>query len=197
MKDNQSISRRSFLVASGTALTGSAFINPLAGVQAAETSTHPVEFWTHIKVFENILIKYPKLTIVAAHCSWLVLQDAQIDYLRYLLSTYPQLYIDLSATFQYIHFANHENLRDLYIEYQDRVLYGTDGGRVPDDEINQIADRYANTFAILETDQTVMGGYFGEKPVKGLNLPKEVLEKVYYKNAWKLYPGLKGAMNLH
>ena len=158
--------------------------------------TNPVEFWTHIRAFENILIKYPKLTVVAAHGSWLVLQDAQIDYLRYMLSTYPNLYIDLSATFQYIRFVNHLNLRDVYIEYQDRVLYGTDGGRVADNEIESIADRYANTFALLETDQTAPGGYFGEKPVKGLNLPKEVLEKIYYKNALKLYPGLKEAMNL-
>ena len=158
--------------------------------------TNPVEFWQHIRAFENILIKYPKLTVVAAHCSWLVLQDGQIDYLRYMLTTYPNLYIDLAATFQYIRFVNPENLRDLYIEYQDRVLYGTDAGRINENEIDSIADRYAKTFAILETDQTVIGGYFGDKPVQGLNLPKEVLEKIYYKNALRLYPGLKQAMKL-
>ena len=156
--------------------------------------TNPVEFWTHIRAFENVLIKHPRLTVVAAHGCWLVLQDAQIDYLRYMLSTYPNLYIDLSATYQYIRFANPENLRDLYIEYQDRVLYGTDGGRVADNEIDRLADRYVNTFAILETDQTVMGSFFDNKPIQGLNLPKEVLEKIYYKNALKLYPGLKEAM---
>ena len=159
--------------------------------------TDPIEFWAHIKAFENILIKYPKLTVIAAHGSWLMMQDAQIDYLRYLLSTYPQLYIDLSATFQYQHFVNYANIRDFYIEYQDRILYGTDGGRIADEkEVNRIADRYANTFAILETDRTVTGGFFGDKPIKGLNLPKEVLEKIYYKNALKLYPGLKVATGL-
>jgi predicted TIM-barrel fold metal-dependent hydrolase len=33
--------------------------------------------------------------------------------------------------------------------------------------------------------------------VKGLNLPKEVLEKIYYKNALNLYPGLKEIMDLN
>jgi len=156
----------------------------------------PVYYWKQIRAFENVVAKYPKLTIVAAHAAWIICQDAQIDYLRYMLSTYPNLYIDLSATFQYIPLVNRENLRDFYIEYQDRILYGTDGGRVPDNSIQNIAGRYANTFAILETDQTVNGGFFGNNPTKGLDLPREVLEKIYYRNALKLYPGLKTAMGL-
>jgi predicted TIM-barrel fold metal-dependent hydrolase len=156
----------------------------------------PVYFWNQIRAFENVVAKYPKLTIVAAHGAWLVCQDAQIDYLRYMLSRYPNFYIDLSATFQYMPLVNPENLRDFCIEFQDRILYGTDGGRVADNAVNTTADKYANTFAILETDQMVKGSYFGDTPVKGLNLPKEVLEKIYYKNALNLYPGLREAMGL-
>ena len=156
----------------------------------------PVYYWKQIRAFENVVAKYPKLAIVAAHGAWIICQDAQIDYLRYMLSTYPNLYIDLAATFQYIPLVNRENLRDFYIEYQDRILYGTDGGRVPENSIQNIADRYANTFAILETDLTVRGGFFGDDPIKGFNLPGEVLEKIYYRNALKLYPGLKVAMGL-
>jgi len=156
----------------------------------------PVYYWKQIRAFENVVAKYPDLTIIAAHGAWIVCQDAQIDYMRYMLSTYPNLYIDLAATFQYIPLVNRDNLRDFYIEYQDRILYGTDGGRVPDNSIQNIADRYANTFAILETGQTVGGSFFSNEPVKGLDLPEEVLEKIYYRNALKLYPGLKGAMGL-
>jgi len=157
----------------------------------------PVYYWNQIRAFENVVAKYPKLTIVAAHGAWLVCQDAQIDYLRYMLSKYPNFYVDISATFQYMPLVNRDNLRDFYIEYQDRLLYGTDGGRVADNDVNSYAERYANTFAILETNQTVNGSFFGDKPVKGLDLPKEVLEKIYYKNAVKLYPGLKEAIGLN
>jgi len=157
----------------------------------------PVYFWKQIRAFENVIAKYPNLTIIAAHGSWLVCQDAQIDYLRYLFSTYPNFYVDISATCQYIPLVNRENLRDFYIEYQDRLLFGTDGGRVGDDNmVNYIAGRYANFFAILETDEVVPTGFFGNNPTKGLDLPREALEKIYYKNALKLYPGLKEAMGL-
>ena len=156
----------------------------------------PVYYWKQIRAFENVVAKYPKLTIIAAHGAWLVCQDAQIDYLRYMLSKYPNFYIDLAATFQYMPLVNRDNLRDFYIEYQDRILYGTDGGNVPDNSIGNLADRYARTFAILETDQTVNGSFFGNQPVKGLDLPKDVLEKIYFRNAVKLYPGLKEAMGI-
>jgi predicted TIM-barrel fold metal-dependent hydrolase len=156
----------------------------------------PAYYWTQIRAFENMLAKYPQLTVVAAHGAWLVCQDGQIDYLRYMLSTYPNLYMDISATFHYMHLVNRDNLRDFYIEYQDRILYGTDGERVPDGIIHHIADQYAHTLAVLETDQTINGngGFFGNNPVNGLELPKEVLEKIYYKNALQLYPRLKEAM---
>jgi len=159
---------------------------------------NPVDYWTHLRAFENVVAKYPKLTIVAAHGAWLVCQDAQLDYLRYMLSTYPNLYIDIAATFQYMSLLNPDNIRDFYIEFQDRIVYGTDGGRLPDNAVERTADRYANTFAILETDMDVSDGFFGnvgKKPIKGLNLPREILEKIYYKNAVKLYPGLKEKMS--
>ena len=155
----------------------------------------PVVFWTQIRAFENVVAKYPNLPIVAAHCAWLFCQDAQVDYLRYMLSTYPNLYIELSATFSYLYLLNPENLRDFFIEYQDRVLYGSDFSR-PTEKTNleSMARQYAVHFSILESDHEVVTGYRNSPTVRGLNLPKEVLEKIYYKNALKIYPGLKEAM---
>jgi hypothetical protein len=124
----------------------------------------PVWFWQEIRALENVLAKYPNLTIVAAHAAFLFAQDAQIDYLRYLLSTYPNLYVDISAT-------------DFHLHYSSR-------------------DNHALMFAFLETDQILNLGYFRNVPFKGLALPREVLEKIYYKNALKLYPGLKKLMGL-
>jgi len=150
----------------------------------------PVYYWGQIRAFENVVAKYPNLTIVAAHCAWIICQDAQIDYLRYMFSTYPNLYVDVSATFPYLHLVNYDNIRDFYIEYQDRILYGSDFGRFNEDGIQRTADMFADHFATLETDLPVNRGR-----AKGLNLPRDVLEKIYYKNALKLYPGLKAMMN--
>ena len=155
----------------------------------------PVEFWQNVRAFENVVAKYPKLTIIAAHCAWIFCQDAQLDYLRYMFATYPNLYVDISATFQYMPLMNYDNLRDIFIEYQDRFLFGSDfGGRVANK-----AEAFASNFAILESDLMIPGDITGVARnngliMKGLNLPKEVLEKIYYKNALKLYPGLKELM---
>jgi uncharacterized protein len=156
----------------------------------------PVIFWRSIIGLERVLHQHPNLVVVAAHGAWLVCQDAQIDFLRYLLSTYPNFYIDLAATYQYYHLVNQESLRDLFMEYPDRILYGTDIGIIKESEIPDLADRYAKSFQILETNDTVEGGFFGNTVTTGLNLPKEVLEKIYYKNALKIYPGLTERMKI-
>jgi hypothetical protein len=156
--------------------------------------TDPVEYWREIMGMERVLQRHPKLVIVAAHCCWLSCQDAQIDFLRYLMSTYPNFYVDLSATYQYYNLVNYDNLRDFMITFADRILYGTDQGKINKSQISNNCDGYSRTFRILETDENVEGGAFSSKPCKGLNLPKEVLEKIYYKNALKIYPGLADRM---
>ena len=154
----------------------------------------PVFYWTQIRAFENVVAKYPNLPIIAAHSAWLVCQDAQIDYLRYMLHTYPNLYIETSATYQYMYLVNRDNMRDFFIEYQDRILLGSDW--MVEGPVDQIVNLYAGVFAYLETDQMITGGYFRATQAQGLDLPREVLEKIYYRNAVKLIPGLKEAMGL-
>jgi hypothetical protein len=152
--------------------------------------TDPVEFWREVIGLERVLQRHPNLKVVAAHCSWLVCQDAQIDFLRYMLDTYPNFYVDLAATFNYFYLVNYDNLRDFMIQYADRILYGTDKGIFDKKAISGQARSYAQTFQTLETDEILKG----RNPMKGLNLPKDVLEKIYYKNAVKIYPGLAETM---
>ena len=157
----------------------------------------PVEYWREITGLYNVLSKHPDLKVVAAHGAWLVCQDAQIDYLRFLLSTFPNFNIDLAATFQYFNMVNYDNLRDFMIEYADRILFGTDIGRwEANEETKNRAIAYMRCFRILETNEIVDGGFFGEEATRGLNLPREVLEKIYYKNALRIYPHVSESEHL-
>ena len=157
----------------------------------------PVEYWREITGLYNVLSRHPDLKMVAAHGAWLVCQDAQIDFLRFLLSSFPNFHVDLAATFQYFNMVNRENLRDFMIEYADRILFGTDIGRLEADEQTlKRARAYSRCFRILETDELVEGSFFGNEPIKGLNLPRGVLEKIYYKNALRLYPHLSESKHL-
>jgi len=157
----------------------------------------PVEYWREISALHNVIRRHPDLKLVAAHGSWLVCQDAQIDYLRFLLSTYPNFHVDLAATFQYFSMVRTENLRDFMIEYSDRILFGTDIGRWHSDtETLDRAAAYMRCFRILETDELVEGSFFGRDPIQGLNLPREVLENIYYKNAMRIYPRVSESRHL-
>jgi predicted TIM-barrel fold metal-dependent hydrolase len=155
----------------------------------------PVQYWTQIRAFENVLARHPGLTVIGAYCAWIICQDGQVDFLRYLMATYPNLYVDLGAVCQYMHLVDRDNLREFYIEFADRILFGSDGGRFSG-LAEDYADRYARFMALLETDMTVNGGYWGDTPTRGLDLPREVLEKIYYRNALRLYPDLRKLITL-
>ena len=155
----------------------------------------PIEYWHEITAWRKVLEKHPNLKVVMAHSNWLICQDAQIDYLRNMLATFPNLNLDLAATFQYYHLVNRDNLRSFMIEWSDRILFGTDIGKWQDqDETKQRAAQYVRAFKILETDEIVDGGFFGGPKTKGLKLPEDVIEKIYYKNAMRLYPNVEESL---
>jgi hypothetical protein len=155
----------------------------------------PVEYWREVMGLERILQRHPGLVVVAAHCAWLICQDAQIDFLRYMLGTYPNFYVDLAGTFEYYYLVNQQNLRDLFVEYSDRFMYGTDMGKLVAAQIPQHINEYSRTMCILETDEVIEKGFWAHNGNIGLNLPREVLEKIYYKNALRIYPGLADKMH--
>lgn len=156
----------------------------------------PVDFWRQITAFDNFLAKYPNLTVIAGHGAWLICQDAHLDFLRYMLARHPNFYFDMSAVFQYMYLVDRDNWRDLVIEFSDRIMYGSALLAVPDDRIDAVADNYARAFALMETDGTYEGGFYGSEPTRGLDLPREVIERIYYKNALKIYPGLAESLGL-
>jgi hypothetical protein len=51
---------------------------------------------------------------------------------------------------------------------------------------------------MLETNKIVRGSFFEEESVsQGLALPREVLEKIYYRNAVRIYPRLAKILARH
>ena len=155
----------------------------------------PVKFWQAQNAWERVLDRHPNLKVINAHMLDHFNSDEQLDYLAYVLETYPNLNVDLAARFQQFHRMDREKLRAFMIKYADRILYGTDiGGQPKPGQYEQVAEQYHRTFQLLETDRVVRGGFFGETPTKGLALPEEVLKKIYYQNAARLYPRVKDVL---
>jgi predicted TIM-barrel fold metal-dependent hydrolase len=92
-----------------------------------------------------------------------------------------------------------EDVRAFFIQYQDRILYGSDigvdlpeSGAYTAEETAKIA---GNAEGHYRRDWEFFSGTGSvevkNKEVECLNLPREVLEKFYYQNAERLMPGLR------
>jgi len=130
-----------------------------------------------IKSFENAVRDNPKTIFIACH---LLNSCSNLQVLGDMLDKYPNLYADIAA--RYAEIAPVPRYAAAFItKYQDRLLYGTDND--PEEKM------FKTTFRILETAdehfyETEMFNYHW--PLYGLNLPKEVLKKIYMVNAEKI-----------
>jgi len=129
-----------------------------------------------IDILERTVKKHPNTTFIACHlanCSY------DLSIIGSLLDSYPNLFIDISARFAEI-CATPRATSQFIEKYHDRILYGTDMGTS--------SSMYKITFRLLETpDEHIYDETFSYHwPLHGLDLPDEVLEKIYRLNAKNL-----------
>jgi predicted TIM-barrel fold metal-dependent hydrolase len=142
---------------------------------------------------DNILRKHPKLVMVAAHLASL---EHDLDGIAERLDRYPNLNIECAARVRYLARYPAPKVRDFFIKYQDRILYGVDMSWKPYREkrpptsamrqgyILRREERYRADWAYFAgTGET---NYEGHK-VQALALPREILEKFYNGNARRIY----------
>jgi len=137
---------------------------------------------------DRILEQNPKLRMVGVHLGSM---EKSLDNIARHLDKYPNFAIDTAARMEYLMLAPPERVRSFLLKYQDRVLYGTDLDVNPDakmsDALEEWQSRYARDWKYLATDAAfkVEG-----REVHGLNLPPEVLKKIFRSNALRWIPGL-------
>ncbi|MDR9416368.1 MAG: amidohydrolase family protein [Gracilimonas sp.] len=128
----------------------------------------------------NVFRKHPETTFINAHFGWMANDLARLGE---HLDEFPNVYTETAAIIAELgrqpRFA-----KEFFIEYQDRILFGKDTYRPKE---------YHTYFRVLESDDEYFD-YFRRRhafwQMYGLDLPDEVLEKVYYKNALKVLPGI-------
>ena len=103
------------------------------------------------------------------------------------LDTYPNMYVNIDARISELGRQPY-TARRFFLKYQDRIMFGTDTAP------NRAA--YRIYYRFLETDDEYFdpaGGHHrqGFWMIYGVFLPKDVLEKLYHKNAERLLVGLK------
>jgi predicted TIM-barrel fold metal-dependent hydrolase len=157
----------------------------------------------------RVLEKHPDLIVIAAHSNYLA---DMIPLLEWRFRTFPNYHCDLSATIGEWGRVP-EEFKYMVTEYADRFFYGTDAG-YRDESIeyfgegdvdvaaHNMAAFHLSHYMFLGTGQRMLpipfngnyGRYFiGWKDNytryahDGANLPTDVLEKIYYKNAERLF----------
>jgi len=128
----------------------------------------------------HVFAKHPKTIFINAHLGWL---GGDLARLGALMDKLPNTYTELGAVLAEIgrqpRFA-----REWFIKYQDRVMMGKD--------IWAPAE-YHVYFRVFETADEYFDYYRKRHAfwkMYGLNLPEEVLKKVYYKNALRILQGV-------
>ena len=130
----------------------------------------------------EIMQKFPKLKLILAHMGFL--SDDIKEAERWL--SYPNTMFDLTPGGEQILAMgeNWEVWHNFFVKYQDRIMYGTDLRAFPcepeDKWVEDVQRRPAFLRQFFETDTEHV---YGGTAFKGIKIEKEILEKLYYKNA--------------
>lgn len=147
---------------------------------------------------DRMLEKHPNLIFMGAHLGSL---EWSVDEMAKHLDRFPNSTMDLAARMCHIQVqaqSDWEKVRDFLIKYQDRIIYGTDSGdyeSAGEDQLKEkIHEEWKSDWQFLTSDDTMVS-WKVDGDFKGLQLPREVVEKIYYKNAVSVFPELKDLKN--
>jgi predicted TIM-barrel fold metal-dependent hydrolase len=153
---------------------------------------------------DHVIAKHPNLRFVGAHLGSL---EFDVDEIITRFEKYPNFAVEIGGRTRYFMWQARGKIIDFFTRYQDRIMYGTDRGAdavMTPEEIEEakkeILDRNELFFRYYATDEDIPWGniIYDDKPqpkpsytVKGINLSKEILDKVFYKNAVHWFPGIE------
>jgi len=132
----------------------------------------------------RVIARHPKTVFIGAH---MANYPENLGEVGRWLEKYPNLYVEISARIAELG-RQPFTAREFFLKYADRILFGTDGPRPP--------GRLRPHWRLLETRDENFTYAENQYPpqglwnIYGLNLPDEVLRKVYAENAIRLIPGI-------
>jgi len=133
----------------------------------------------------RVIERHPQTIFIGAHMANYPENLAEVGQ---WLEKYPNLHVDITARIAELG-RQPFTARKFFLEYQDRILFGTDGPREP--------GRLLPHWRMLETRDEYFSYAEDQYPpqglwnIYGLGLPDEVLRKIYSENAAKFIPGVR------
>ena len=130
---------------------------------------------------DNLLRRHPRTTFVIAHLGW---HANDLGRLGRMLDEMPNVYTEVGAVLYDIG-RQPRVARDFFVRYQDRILFGKDSFQ---------PGEYPYYWRVFETRDDYFDyyrDYHASWKLYGIDLPDEVLRKVYFANAVAITPGLR------
>ena len=133
---------------------------------------------------DRVFQRHPKTTFVAAHIAE---NSEDLHRVSSMLDACPNVLVEISARASELGRQPY-SAREFFLRYPNRILFGAD--LVPDVEMYRLYYRFLETADEYFEYPTHASGQ-GRWHIYGLNLPEDVLRKVYRENALRLLPNLQ------
>jgi len=143
---------------------------------------------------DEVLSDFPDVTFIFAHYGNTLMKGNHLDVIAELLDKHPNLYTDMShgggiTTYHRYLIQDLENIKSFIIEYQDRILFGSDLIlSIATNDFNWLYDRVKCEIDLCQQAEYTMGTRFSCKcPIadevhQGFDFDEEILRKIYYEN---------------
>lgn len=144
--------------------------------------------------FEHLVASHPRTTFIAVHFGCFM----SYAEMRRMLETYPNYHLDTAAAIADMGVGDVATARKLITDFPARVIFGTDLIRIRQFDMPDpgTADRwdlhefFAAHWRFFETGETELSHPLpaqGDWTVTGIDLPLEVLERLYWRNAAEVF----------
>jgi predicted TIM-barrel fold metal-dependent hydrolase len=139
-------------------------------------------FGAMLEMFERVLARHPRTRFVSVHAFNLA---NDLGAVGTLLDRHPNVQVDFAARMWELA-RQPFTARRFFLEYQDRILFGTDNGPERAMYLAHVRQLETEDEWFWPADAEWWRGY-------GMNLPAGVLAKIYSGNAERLLAGSAGA----
>lgn len=132
---------------------------------------------------DNMIKRNPRTTFVVAHMAWYA---NDLPRLSRMMDEMPNMTVEVGAVLYDIG-RQPRAMRDFFIKYQDRILFGKDSYQ---------PEEYPYYWRVFETRDDYFDyyrDYHAFWKLYGIDLPDEVLRKVYAGNAMRILPRMPRA----
>jgi predicted TIM-barrel fold metal-dependent hydrolase len=145
---------------------------------------------------DRMLEKHPNMKFMGAHLGSM---EWSTEFMAEHFDRFPNMTVDLAERISHIQALTQvdwQKVHDFFIKYQDRIIYGTDRGdyvgseQDPEKLKEKARVEWTSDWKFLTTDEPMTSQHVNDE-FKGLKLPREVIDKIYYKNAENLFPEFK------